>query len=55
MTSDEFRNLDLPVENSDQLYAESGLEWLRDNTLEVDLADPETIKSLPASARLFFG
>lgn len=54
MTSDEFRNLDLPVENLDQLYAESGLEWLRDNTtLEVDLADPETIKSLPASARIF--
>lgn len=54
MTPEEFRWLNLPVEESDQLYVESGLEWLRDNTtLEIDLADVETIKNLPGSARLF--
>ena len=54
MTLEEFRELNLPVEDSDQLYVESGLEWLRDNTtLEMDLADLEAIKQLPASARLF--
>ena len=54
MTLEEFKALTLPVEDSDQLYVESGLEWLQDNTtLEMDLADPETIKQLPASARLF--
>lgn len=54
MTLEEFKALNLPVEDSDRLYVESGLEWLRDNTtLEIGLTEPETIKSLPASARLF--
>ena len=54
MTVEDFTSLDLPVDASNQLYVESGLEWLQANTtLEFDLADVETIKSLPASARLF--
>lgn len=54
MTAEEFKGLDLSVPDSAQLYVESGLEWLRDNTtLNVDLADVETIKALPSSARLF--
>lgn len=54
MMAEEFKGLGLPVANSDQLYVESGLEWLRDNTkLEIDLTDTESIKALPPSARLF--
>lgn len=54
MTSEEFVSLTLPVEADDQLFVESGLEWLRDNTtLRLDLNDTESIKALPSSARLF--
>lgn len=54
MTAEEFKSLGLPVEADKQLYAESGLEWLRDNTtLEIDLTDAESLKALPAAARLF--
>lgn len=54
MTAEEFKSLGLPVEAEAQLYVESGLEWLRDNTtLSVVLNDMESIKALPSSARLF--
>lgn len=54
MTAEEFKSLGLPVEPDAQLYAEAGLEWLRDNTiLEIDITDTESIKALPSSARLF--
>lgn len=54
MTAEEFISLHLPMEAAAQLYAESGLEWLRDNTtLNLDLADMESLKVLPAAARLF--
>lgn len=54
MTAEEFKSLGLPVEEGAQLYVESGLEWLRDNTtLKVDITDMESIKALPSSARLF--
>lgn len=54
MTAEEFKSLGLPVEAEAQLYVESGLEWLRDNTtLNMDLKDLESIKALPSSARLF--
>lgn len=54
MTTEDFRSLNLPVEVDCQLYVESGLEWLRDNTtLEIDIDNMESIKALPSSARLF--
>lgn len=54
MTAEELKELELPIPVSDQLYAESGLEWLRDNTrLKIDLTDMESLKALPSSARLF--
>lgn len=54
MTTEDFRNLNLPVGADCQLYVESGLEWLRDNTaLEIDMDNMESIKALPSSARLF--
>lgn len=54
MTAEEFKSLGLPVEAEAQLYVESGLEWLQDNTtLNMDLKDLESIKALPSSARLF--
>lgn len=54
MTAEEFKSLELPVETDMQLYAEAGLEWLRDNTtLDVDITDTESVKALPSSARLF--
>jgi len=54
MTAEEFKEIDLPVPPSSQLYVESGLEWLRENTtLEFDITDVESIKALPSSARLF--
>lgn len=54
MTAEEFKGLGLPLPASAQLYAEAGLEWLRDNTtLEINLTDMETVKALPSSARLF--
>lgn len=54
MKAEDFRELKLPVEESFQLYVESGLEWLQDNTtLKFDTTDMESIKSLPSSARLF--
>lgn len=54
MTTEEFKSLALPLDADEQLYAESGIEWLRDNTtLEFDIADMESIKALPAAARLF--
>ena len=54
MTAEEFKSLGLPVETDTQLYVETGLEWLRDNTmLEVDITNTESIKALPSSARLF--
>lgn len=54
MTAEEFKSIGLPVEPDAQLYVESGLEWLRDNTiLNMDLKDTESIKALPSSARLF--
>lgn len=54
MTAEEFKSLGLPVEAEAQLYVESGLEWLQDNTtLNMDPKDLESIKALPSSARLF--
>ncbi|PNV62218.1 hypothetical protein C0033_08885 [Clostridium sp. chh4-2] len=54
MMAEEFESLELPVPPSSQLYVESGLEWLRDNTtLEFDITDIESVKALPSSARLF--
>jgi hypothetical protein len=46
-----------PVSVNDEmgvLMANAALEWLKENTtLEFSLADPETIKTLPATAKLF--
>lgn len=54
MTVEEFKELNLPVPETAQLYVESGLEWLRDNTtLNFDIENIESIKALPSSARLF--
>lgn len=54
MTAEEFKGLALPVPEGSQLYVESGLEWLRDNTtLKLDTEDMESVKALPSSARLF--
>lgn len=54
MTTEEFMSLHLPLAVSDQLYVESALEWLKNNTnLEFDMNNIETIKALPSSARLF--
>lgn len=54
MTAEEFQDLGLPVEAEAQLYVESGLEWLRENTtLKFEIEDMESIKALPSSARLF--
>ena len=41
MTAKEFENLGLPLPASSQLFVESSLEWLRDNTT----LDPALIKS----------
>lgn len=54
MTAEEFKNLSLPLPVSSQLFVESGLEWLRDNTsLDFDITNMESLKALPSSARLF--
>jgi hypothetical protein len=54
LTAKEFENLGLLLPASSQLFVESGLEWLRDNTtLEFDITDIESVKALPSSARLF--
>ena len=54
MTAEEFKDLSLPLPASSQLYVESGLEWLSNNTtLEFDKNVMESIKALPSSARLF--
>lgn len=41
-------------ENVAPLIAEAGLDWIVEHTtLKVDKADPESIKALPACAKLF--
>ena len=57
MTIDELKTLGIPLtryNDIDVLYIESALEWLKVNTtLKFDVADLETIKALPAGAKLF--
>lgn len=49
---EQFKELGIKV--SDELEANSALEYIADNTtLTVDLEDIETVKALPFSARLF--
>lgn len=57
MTIEELYSLNLPFANpTDEtcLYVESALDWLKQNTnLEFDKKDIETVKALPAGAKLF--
>lgn len=54
MTREEFKSLGLPVQESDILCVESGLEWLKNNTtLEFAPEDMESIRNLPSGAKLF--
>lgn len=54
MTKTAFLALGLPVLESDQLYVESGLEWLQNNTtLKFTVEDVDSLKNLPSAAKLF--
>ena len=57
MTIEELNSLNLPISNPTTetvFYIEAALEWLEKNTtLEFDKTDIETIKALPAGAKLF--
>lgn len=57
MTIDELKSLNLSFNNPTEetcLYVESALDWLAQNTtLEFDKNDIESVKALPAGAKLF--
>lgn len=54
LTIEEWKELELDIPEQDKLYIESGLEWLKDNTiLNFEVANIESIKALPAGAKLF--
>lgn len=57
MTGAEFAAAGIPVPENDAiaaLRAEAALDWMALNTtLKIDKADAESIKALPASAKLF--
>lgn len=57
MTIDDYRKAGILIagdETAAPLIAEAGLDWMREHTtLEFDKADPESIKTLPACAKLF--
>ena len=54
---DDYREAGILVAGDEDvapLLAEAALEWMREHTtLEFDKADPESIKALPACAKLF--
>ena len=57
MTIEELKTLGIPLpryEDVDLLYIESAFDWLKSNTtLNFDKNDMETVKALPAGAKLF--
>lgn len=55
MTLEDVKEIGILVdESSNLLYFESGFEWLLNNTsLEFNIDDIESLKSLPSSAKLF--
>lgn len=57
MTIDELNSLNLPFNNPTEetcLYVESALDWLAQNTtLKFDKNNIESVKALPAGAKLF--
>ena len=57
MTIDDYREAGILIagdEATAPLIAEAGLDWMIEHTtLEFDKADPESIKALPACAKLF--
>ncbi len=54
MTKAALQALGLPLQESDQLYIESGLEWLQNHTtLEFTMEDVDSLENLPSAAKLF--
>lgn len=57
MTAAEYTAAGIPIAEGNALSvlkAEAALDWMRENTtLEIDKANVESIKALPASAKLF--
>lgn len=57
ITAAELTSAGIPVSEGDQMgaiRAIAALEWVQENTtLEVDMDDAESIKALPATAKLF--
>ena len=57
MKADELIAAGIPLSNNDSvslLHAEAAIEWMQKNTtLSIDKSDMETIKALPATAKLF--
>lgn len=59
ITTGQYLELGIPLTGSGteaELKAAAALEWIAQNTtLEVDPEDPESVKKLPAMAKLFIG
>lgn len=57
MKAEELIAAGIPLSNNDSvslLYAEAAIDWMNENTtLSINKSDMETIKALPATAKLF--
>ena len=59
ISADALAQAGIPILGTDEtavLKATAALEWLKENTtLNFNVDDPETVKALPATAKLFVG